>query len=299
MSNNNNGSTRSRVTKNLHDLNEITQQQHRNKHERRKPPTTSTTLQQPEQPSCEFDAASIAVALLEEQHSGREDPVIKDYLRKLALMSRQDDDSIDENASATAIARAIFKNVKNEDGDDMSLDDLLCRNEDTGGYQGLDDALDTLSKFSWSDGQESLARIRENNTEGTITTVPDGVVSSRYKLNKMNSKRSYKSSNKSTISDLTDILDDGGRDSMSFTSTVLTREKKMAQAKDKQTSMSNVSMFSSLTDVTGITGMTGSFSNLEIWINLGTTHQLNLAHIPTTIEIKFIYIHTHNTFKHR
>jgi len=244
-------STRTRVKQDLHDLHEI-QQQQLNKHTRyRQPPVLV------EEAAIEFDAAAVAVALLDEQQSGKQNPMIKDYLKKLANMQRTDDDSIDENASATAIARAIFKNVKNDDGDDMSLDDLLIPGAD-GGFDDLDCALDTLSKFSWSDGADrsmmSLSRIGED-VEGVY---PDGV-GSNQKLQKMNSKKTYNSSNRSTISDLTDILDDGGRDSLSF-GTFMTREKKMEQAKDKA-SMSNVSMFSSLTDVTG---MTGSFSNLEV-----------------------------------
>lgn len=248
-------STRSKVRQELHDLHEIQQQQLKNKHARhRQPPVL---IEEPPIP-IEFDAAAVAVALLEEQQSGKEDPMIKDYLKKLATMQRNEDDSIDENASATAIARAIFKNVKSDNGDEMSLDDMLIPNAE-GNFDDLDEALDTLSKFSWSDGADrslmSLTRIGED-VEGIS---PDDVVSS-HKLQKMNSKRTYNSSNRSTISDLTDILDDGGRDAMSI-GTFMTREKKMEQVKNKQTSMSNVSMFSSLTDVTG---MTGSFSNLEV-----------------------------------
>lgn len=241
---------RPHVQKQLTELHEITQRQLKNKYVGKKQTPVI------EETAVEFDAAAIAVALLNEQNGGEEDPMIRDYLKTLALMSGNDDDSIDENASATAIAKAIFKNVKNDEGDDMSLDDLLNPSAD-GAFPDLDCALDTLSKFSWADGADrslmSLARIGEN-AEGVC---PDNVVSSSHKLHQ--SKRPYNSSNRSTISDLTDILDDGGRDEMSFGS-FISREKKMEQAKDK-TSMSNVSMFSSLTDMTG---MTGSFSNLGV-----------------------------------
>ena len=72
----------------------------------------------------EFDNAAIAVALLNKQVDGEESPLLTEYLKKIAEAPKDDEMSLDENASVTAIAKAIFKN-SNTDSEDMSLVEFL------------------------------------------------------------------------------------------------------------------------------------------------------------------------------
>lgn len=205
-------------------------------------------------PVGQFDAASVAVALLNKQVDGTENPLLNEYLKKIAEAPAEDDMSIDENASVAAIAKALFKNSRVED-DNMSLVDFLQSDNTLDG--DLDSVFtDTMSKFSWTKGldmgnemmsQHSLGRIGAKNNPDMF---PDYVRSS----NNRNSNMKYAKSNASTmsmLSEMTDILEDGGH-TRSIAS--MSRAAKMKKGKEE----SNISMLSELTD------MTGGFSNLGV-----------------------------------
>ena len=70
-----------------------------------------------------FDASAIAVALLNKQVDGKDNPMLTAYLQQVAE-ANDDDMSIDENASVAAIAKALFKNASVDD-DNMSIADFL------------------------------------------------------------------------------------------------------------------------------------------------------------------------------
>lgn len=79
----------------------------------------------------QFDAAAVAVALLNARNTGEDNPMLKQYLKMMAESNTDSDDlSIDENASVAAIARSLFKNVDNDDLDDVSIADLVRSSED-------------------------------------------------------------------------------------------------------------------------------------------------------------------------
>jgi len=215
------------------------------------PISTSQAENRIEETLYDFDTAAIAVALLNKQIQGEESPLLTRYLKKLAEAPNDDDMSIDENASVTAIAKALFKNVKPDD-DEMTFTDFLQSGETLCG--DLDSIFtDTMSKCSWVKpfqldtdmmSTHSLGRIGENS-----------------KVNDMhfpsfNQKYKYAKSNNSTmsmLSEITDILEDG----KSYPRSVTTNSSRAAKMKAGKKE-SNMSMLSELTD------MTENFSHFDI-----------------------------------
>lgn len=195
-------------------------------------------------PPGEFDASAVAVALLNKQIDGKENPLLNDYLQRMSEAT-DDDMSIDENASVSAIARALFKNVQKDD--EMSIVDFLKSRDKMGG--DLDSIFsETMSKCTWAQNINLDVDLMSAHSLGRVGNdeahMPDFIPSFER-----NQKMKYAKSNASSMSmfsELTDKASDSGLNR--------NRAAKMAQGKKN----SNVSMLSELTD------MTGGFSNLEV-----------------------------------
>lgn len=183
----------------------------------------------------EFDNAAIAVALLNKQVNGEESPLLTAYLKKIAEAPKDDEMSLDENASVTAIAKAIFKN-SNNDSDDMSIVEFLQSDDKLIG--DLDSIFsDAMSKYSWARSFNMDPDQMTTHSLGRIGVIPETIESGQ--------QADYAKSNNGSESLLSEVRS---------VSSSMSRASKMKAAKKG----SNMSMLSELTD------MTGTFSNLDI-----------------------------------
>lgn len=208
----------------------------------------------------QFDAAAVAVALLNARNTGEDNPMLKQYLKMMAESNTDSDDlSIDENASVAAIARSLFKNVDNDDLDDVSIADLVRSSEDLTDIRSFMDNMSTSS--SWlneynndhdMNSLHSLGRIRENAADAHGLVAPDPIPSSDLRVGRLKNVKSNKS-DMSMISELTST--DVGED---FTQRKFPSFSSRTQGMKSTKTNSNISMMSELTD------MTGDLSNLEL-----------------------------------
>jgi len=199
------------------------------------PEVTVSDIQAKQMHEIPFDASAIAVALLNKQVNGTDNPMLTAYLQQVAEAD-DDDMSIDENASVAAIAKALFKNAASND-DNMSIADFLTSEKEMAG--DLDSIFsDTMSKNTWAKNinldtdlmsAHSLGRIGENG-EPMPNFIP------RLRSNRMK----YAKSNASTMSGISEMTDH-------HEDRVMSRATKMAKGKES----SNISMMSELTDLTG------------------------------------------------
>lgn len=191
----------------------------------------------------EFDAAAIAVALLNKQVDGRESPQLNQYLQKIAECGTGDDMSIDENASVAAIAKALFKHAKDED-DTMSFAEFLHSHKKLDG--DLDSIFsDAMSKSTWakSYGMDNDMSVTSLGHIGEGEPLPDYVSS-----NNRNTKINYAKSNASSMSMLSEITDAFEGDSLGF---------KVGPQHLRDLRWESVGTLKS-----GVSDMTGDFSNI-------------------------------------
>lgn len=209
-----------------------------------------------------------AAALVDPRTSNK----VSEMLRRSSLEFNDDDDSLlNEDASATAIATALFGNQPNNvlsghevavkkkskakasdrlHNSAMTIDEYMRHNN--GDVDDRSAKMDDVSKCSWVRSFQSIdtCSMTSAHSLGKIGGGDnDKDLSGRQK--KMNHAKSMKDSKMSMISELTDFDNDPRKSNRSLSS----RARKMNDAK---TLNSNISMFSELTD------MTGDFSTLSL-----------------------------------
>ena len=204
-----------------------------------------------------------AAALVDPRTSNR----VSEMLRRSSLEVNDDDDSLlDEDASATAIATALFGSQPNNtlSGHEIAINkpkasdrlynsamtiDEYMRNSN-GAVDDRSEKMDEVSKCSWARSFQSIDSCSMTSAHSLGKIGGDNKdLNGRQK--KMGHAKSTKDSKMSMISELTDIDNNPRKSNRSLSS----RARKMNDAK---TLNSNISMFSELTD------MTGDFSTLSL-----------------------------------